>query len=173
MGDSPPPKKTKHGPGYIPEPYWRGTEEWSSDHTVSLAINNKLPITYALKLTGNPCSYQALKKRIDHHYEKYGAKQPPITYTSKQADATSIMSDITGSTRTESTTLATPASNNPPKSGISVGSSDAANQALDSLLKWCDGKRIGDGETQQMHKHGGEPCKLHEEVCEAVYTKKI
>mmetsp|Transcript_12267 Transcript_12267/g.25918 ORF Transcript_12267/g.25918 Transcript_12267/m.25918 type:complete len:90 (-) Transcript_12267:786-1055(-) len=61
MGDSPPPKKTKHGPGYIPEPYWRGTEEWSSDHTVSLAINNKLPITYALKLTGNPCSYQALK----------------------------------------------------------------------------------------------------------------
>jgi len=54
-----------------------------------------------------------------------------------------------------------------------VGSSDTANQALDSLLKWCDGKRIGDGETQQMHKHGGEPCKLHEEVCEAVYTKKI
>mmetsp|Transcript_11396 Transcript_11396/g.23252 ORF Transcript_11396/g.23252 Transcript_11396/m.23252 type:complete len:91 (-) Transcript_11396:170-442(-) len=79
------------------------------------------------------------------------------------------MSDITGSTRTESTTLATPASNNPPKSGISVGSSDAANQALDSLPKWWGCL----GETQQTHECGGDPCKLHEQVCKAVYTKKI
>jgi len=75
------------------------------------------------------------------------------------------MSDITGSTRTESTTLATPASNNPPKSGISVGSSDAANQALDSLPKWCDGKRIGDA-LEKLNK------RTSMEVTRANFTNK-
>ncbi len=84
---------------------------------------------------------------------------------SKQADATLIMLEITGSTRTKLSTLATPASNNPLKSGISVGSSDATNQALDSLPKWCDGKQIGD----VFKKHN--KC-MSMEVTRANFTRK-
>ncbi len=31
-------------------------------------INNNLSINHSLKLTGKPCSYQALKKRVNHHH---------------------------------------------------------------------------------------------------------
>jgi len=45
---------------------------------ISQVINNGMAIGLALKLAGNPCSYNALKKRVEKHHLKFGSASPPL-----------------------------------------------------------------------------------------------
>ena len=105
----------------------------------------------ALKLAGNPCSYNALKKQVEKHWLKFGSPSPPIPKKIRVEDgdisAASLLTVATSLQRSNSGPSQNEASNSV-SSGKDAFPSDlgtvAKEGALDRMPEWCDKEKIGE-----------------------------